>query len=136
MFKRIFLNKENPDNQYPSYKNQFKPKMDFSDDELEKLFKANEEEIMRTVEKEITEYLNCDDVCNDEEDMFPRRSLLTGEWYVSDINFEELDYLTVFVVFLGNDLGYPDDYLGLDCIFYYDEESEEFVFDGLNSQAV
>lgn len=136
MFKRIFLNKENPDNEYPSYKNQFQSKTDFADDELEELFRANEEKIMKMVEKEITEYLDCDDLCNDDEDMFPKRSVLTGEWYLSDINFEELDYLTVFVVFLGNDLGYPDDYLGLECIFYYDEKSKEFVFDGINSEAV
>ncbi len=108
----------------------------FGNSELEKLFKAHEDNIMEIVEKEIRDYVNCDDLCNDEEDMFPRRCFLTGEWYLREINFEDADFLSIETAFLGTDLGYKDDYLGLDVIFSYEEDSENFRFEGVNSEAL
>ena len=76
-----------------------------------------------------------DDLCNDEEGMFPKRSVLTGEWYIRSVSFED-DILSIETALLGTDLGYPDDYLGLELIFIYDDESKEFAFDGINSSAL
>ncbi len=76
---------------------------------------------------------------NDEEEMFPRRSVLTGEWYVSEIasfdNEPEM-FFSVQTAFLGMDLGYPDDYLGLEVMLYYDETAGNFLLDGVNSEAL
>jgi hypothetical protein len=84
---------------------------------------------------EILDYISNDDLCNDDEDMFPRRSVLTGEWYIRSVTFED-NMLSIETALLGTDLGYPDDYLGLELIFMYDEELNEFAFDGINSSAL
>lgn len=133
---QIHLPNPNVENEYVYYENQLQPKVDFGNDELEALFKNHESEIMEIVEKEIRDYVNDDDLCNDDEDMFPRRCDLTGEWYLRGINFEYLNFLSIQTAFLGTDLGYKDDYLGLEVIFYYDEELENFVFDGVNSESL
>lgn len=134
--KRIFLTKPNPNNEYSDYENQLQTRIVFGNPELEMLFKAQEDNIMEIVEKEIKDYVNCDDLCNDEEDMFPRRCFLTGEWYVREIIFEDVDYLNICTAFLGTDWGYKTDYLGLDVCFYYEKETGTFRFDGVNSEAL
>ncbi|MDE7104994.1 MAG: hypothetical protein K2O36_03850 [Ruminococcus sp.] len=91
---------------------------------------------MKIVENEIKAYINNEDLCNDDEDMFPRKSFLTGEWYVSEIDFEDIDYITIQIALIGTDLGYKDDYLGLEIHLHYDEETAEFIFDGIDSYAL
>lgn len=61
---------------------------------------------------------------------------MTGEWYLSEVNFEEDSFLSIQVAFLGIDLGYPDDYLGLDVVFEYDAENDQFILDGVNSSSI
>lgn len=134
--KRIFLTEPNPNNEYCCYENQLQPSVTFGNSELEVLFKTQEDNIMEIVEKGIRDYVNCDDLCNDEEDMFPRRCFLTGEWYVSEIRFEDVDYLSICTALLGTDLGYKDDYLGLDVLLYYEKETGTFTLDGVNSEAL
>ena len=77
-----------------------------------------------------------ENLCNDDEDMFPRKNFLTGEWYISEIDFDDTDYLSINTAFIGTDLGYKDDYLGLEVHLYYDEETAEFIFDGIDSSAL
>ena len=91
--------------------------------------------LLQISEDEIRDYINNDDLCNDEEGMFPKRSMLSGEWYIRSVSFED-DILSIETALLGTDLGYPDDYLGLELIFIYDDESKEFDFDGINSSAL
>lgn len=134
--KRIFLTKPNPNNERSYYENQLQTRVVFGNPELEMLFKAQEDNIMKIVEKEIKDYVNCDDLCNDEEDMFPRRYFLTGEWYLREINFQDVDFLSIQTAFLGTDLGYKDDYLGLEVCFSYEEDSGIFRLDGVNSEAL
>lgn len=134
--KRIFLTKPNPNNEHSYYENQLQTRVVFGNPELEMLFKAQEDNIMEIVEKEIKDYVNCDDLCNDEEDMFPRRCFLTGEWYLRAIDFEYIDFLSIQTAFLGTDLGYKDDYLGLEVCFSCEEDSGIFRFDGVNSEAL
>lgn len=134
--ERIFFSNSNEKNEYSSYENQLQPRIVFADEELEALFRVHEQEIMKIVEQEISDYINCDDLCNDEKDMFPRRCMLTGEWYLREIDFESKEWLSILTAFVGIDLGYKDDYLGLEVVFYYDESSEMFVIDGVNSESL
>lgn len=134
--KQIFLTKPNRNNDYSSYENQLQTRSIFGNHELEELFKKNKDKIMERVENEIEDYVNCDDLCNDEEDMFPQRCMLTGEWYISEINFEDVNFLRICTSFIGTDLGYKDDYLGLEVVFYYDADSKVFRFDGVNSESL
>lgn len=59
-------------------------------------------------------YINDDLLCNGSDDMFPKRCVLTGEWYVRSVGYFENDILSVFAALLGNSMGYKDDYLGLE----------------------
>lgn len=99
------------------------------------MFYSHEGELMKIVETSITEYVNCEDLCNDDEGMFPKPKFMTGEWYVREVYFED-DYLSIDVAFLGTDLGYKDDYLGLEVVFDYDEKSGQFQVDGVNSESL
>jgi len=133
---QLFFDTPNENNDYVSYENQMKPKLTFNSTELEKLFYEHYDYIMTTVETSITEYINCEDLCNDDEDMFPRKSFLTGEWYISEIRFDDTDYLSVQTALTSTDLGYKDDYLGLDVHLYYDKKTAEFTLDGIDSSAI
>ena len=100
---------------------------------------------MAIVDKEITAYLEEEDLCNDGEGMFPRRCEMTGEWYVADVYLTEEDgqvYGNIMTHFLGY---YPDscarmpidDYLGLEVWLEYDRDRKVFCFDGsVNSSAI
>ena len=133
--KMIRLSKPNPDNNYSNYENQLEPQYFFDDADSRSLFENNKDYLLQTAEDEITNYINDDDLCNDEEGMFPKRSWLTGEWYIRSVSFED-DILSIATALLGTDLGYKDDYLGLEVIFTYDHETNEFAFDGINSSAL
>ena len=133
--KMIRLSKPNPDNLFSNYANQLEPQYFFDDADSRSLFENNKDYLLQTAEDEITNYINDDDLCNDEEGMVPKRSWLTGEWYIRSVSFED-DILSIETALLGTDLGYKDDYLGLEVIFTYDHETNEFAFDGINSSAL
>ncbi|MDE6427000.1 MAG: hypothetical protein K2K89_12835 [Ruminococcus sp.] len=134
--KQLFFDVSNENNDYVSYQNQLKPRRIFGDSELEKLFEKHYNSIMAMVENEITSYINTEDLCNDDKNMFPRKSFLTGEWYISEIYFEDTEYLSIHTAFIGTDLGYKDDYLGLEVHLYYDRKTAEFIFSGIDSYAL
>ena len=133
--KMIRLSKPNPDNLFSIYENQLEPQYFFTSSVSKTLFENSQRTLLQISEDEIRDYINNDDLCNDEEGMFPKRSVLTGEWYIRSVSFED-DILSIETALLGTDLGYPDDYLGLELIFIYDDESKEFAFDGINSSAL
>lgn len=133
---QLFNLTPNPNNDYVTYENQLSPKCFFHDSKLKLLFEKHKSSIMEMVETEITKYVNDDFLCNDMENMFPRRCFLTGEWYVSRIYFKSLNYLTINTAFLSTDLGYKDDYLGLEVLLYYDEKADEFIYNTINSEAL
>ncbi len=134
--KQLFFDVLNENNDYVSYENQLKTRYIFNSTELKNLFYQHYDFIMAIVEAVITEYINCENLCNDDEDMFPRKCFLTGEWYVSETDFEDTDYLAVQTAFIGTDLGYKDDYFGLEVRLHYDKETAEFIFDETNSYAL
>ncbi len=135
--KRINLPKENVENSYCTYQNQLQPRKRFADSELEALYNANEADILKIVENGICDYVNDDNLCNDDKGFFPRRCELTGEWYVNGIYFEERECLIIGTAFLGVYGDGKDDYLGLDVFMHYDDELNKFVFDGdINSSVI
>ena len=137
--KQIFSTLPNPENQYVTYQNFLSPRRNFHAVHAEQLFEAHQEEIMQIVRKELFDYLNDEALCNDEEDMFPRRSFLTGEWYVCELSSFDNEpgiFFAVQTAFLGTDLGFPDDYLGLEVLLYYDETAGSFLPDSINSEAL
>ena len=125
--KMIRLSKPNPDNLFSNYENQLEPQYFFTSSVSKTLFE-NSQWFHPDQQDEIIRFI-------DEEGMFPKRSVLTGEWYIRSVSFED-DILSIETALLGTDLGYPDDYLGLELIFIYDDESKEFAFDGINSSAL
>ena len=137
--KKLIFDTPNKNNDYVTYENQLKTRYIFSSSRLKNLFYENYDYIMLTVENAITEYINNEDLCNDDEDMFPRKSYLTGEWYISEICFEDLEdmeWLSVQTAFIADYSGNIDDYLGLDVHFMYDRKKSEFIFDGIDSCAL
>jgi len=134
--KRIFLTKPNINNKYCSFENQLQTRVIFGNNKLKMLFESNKKNIMETVEKEIKYYVNCDNLCNDNENFFPKRCMLTGEWYLREINFEDIDFLSICTAFIGTDLGHKDDYLGLEVTFCYDENLKTFLLTGVNSESI
>lgn len=134
--KKLEFNNPNPENNYVTYENKLSTRFYFSSKKLEILFRNHEKEIMQIVEEQIEEYVNCDDTCNDDEDMFPRRCELNGEWYVRGITFDEIYFLSVLTAFISENQGYKEDYLGLEVVFFYDEDSQKFEIDGINSECI
>lgn len=133
---RIDLPNVNEKNQYCTWLNQLQPRKSFGDSEMEELFNANEADIMAMVEEAVSEYINDDDLCNDDEGFFPRRCELTGEWYVREIYFKDGEELSVMTALLGSWPQGKGDYLGLDVFLRYDEESGKFIFEGDVNQSV
>ncbi|MBE6876225.1 MAG: hypothetical protein E7496_05790 [Ruminococcus sp.] len=137
--KQLFSTLPNPENQYVTYQNFLTPRRDFHTADAEQLFETHQEEIMQVVRKELSAYLSDEDLCNNKTDMFPRRCFLTGEWYVGELasfDNEQEVFFSVQTAFLGTDLGYPDDYLGLEVLLYYNEETHRFELDSINSEAL
>lgn len=136
ILKQIFMQKPNNRKEYVTYENQLQPRIVFQTEELAGIFQKHEKDILTLVEKEITEYVNDDFLCNDEEDMFPKRSRLTGEWYIRDIGFYDKDYLSICTSFLEIFQGTKMDYLGLEVHLVYDEKIDKFLCDGIDSESI
>lgn len=138
--KRIYFDKPNIDNEYVTYENQLQTRYIFGNDTLEQLFKTHEEDIIQMTEKYaiyyLNEYFNDENYSNNDLESFPVLKYLTGEWYLREVSFEDIDYLSIEMAFLGTDLGYKDDYLGIEVLFCYDENLKQFIFDGLNSEVI
>lgn len=133
--KMLNFTTPNTENKYSNYENKLSPQYSFDTPELEKFFESNRANILQMVEKEIFDYINNDDLCNDSDGMFPKKSFLTGEWYIRSVEFTE-DTLFILTALVGTDLGYKDDYLGLEVVFDFDEEENELSVDGVNSEAL
>ncbi|MBR1823730.1 MAG: hypothetical protein IJ779_05800 [Ruminococcus sp.] len=133
--QRIFLTEPNPENKFSTYDNQLEPQYLFDVPEFEEIFRRHEDELMNRVGEELENYINDDDLCNDDEGMFPKPSMLTGEWYLREVSSED-DILFILTALLGIDTGKKDDYLGLEVTFTYDSDEDAFDFDGINSEAL
>ncbi|MBP1566504.1 MAG: hypothetical protein J6A58_12210 [Oscillospiraceae bacterium] len=133
--KQIVFKKENINNEYVTYENALKPKIVFSNNKLRDLFDNISEELFLKIDKLLEEYLNNEELCNNDDGFFPQPKYMTGEWYLSKIYMDE-DYLSVETCFIGTDTGKKDDYLGLEVCFYFDKEKGIWLFDSINSVAL
>ncbi|MDY6470949.1 MAG: hypothetical protein SPK70_07790 [Succinivibrio dextrinosolvens] len=133
--KRIHFSNSNTDNNYPNFENQLDTRYIFENDELKSIYEAHKNELIDTATSMMHEYLNDPELCNDSEDSFPQPKFLTGEWYLSSVNFED-DWLNLCVRFIGIDTGSRADYLGLEINFVYDKDSGSFDFDGIDSESL
>lgn len=133
--KQIVFTKENINNEYVTYENALKPKIVFSNNKLRDLFDNISEELFLKIDKLLEEYLNNEELCNNDDGFFPQPKYMTGEWYLSKIYMDE-DYLSVETCFIGTDTGKKDDYLGLEVCFYFDKEKGIWLFDSMNSVAL
>lgn len=133
--KQIVFKKENINNEYVTYENALKPKIVFSNNKLRDLFDNISEELFLKIDKLLEEYLNNEELCNNDDGFFPQPKYMTGEWYLSKIYMDE-DYLSVETCFIGTDTGKKDDYLGLEVCFYFDKEKGIWLFDSMNSVAL
>ena len=133
--KQIVFKKENINNEYVTYENALKPKIVFSNNKLRDLFDNISEELFLKIDKLLEEYLNNEELCNNDDGFFPLPKYMTGEWYLSKIYMDE-DYLSVETCFIGTDTGKKDDYLGLEVCFYFDKEKGIWLFDSINSVAL
>ena len=133
--KQLVFQKENINIEYVTYEKALKPKLNFANDELKDLFENISEKLFLEIEKLLEEYLSDEELCNDEEDFFPQLKYMTGEWYLGAIHMNE-NYLSIITHFVGTDTGKKDDYLELEVCYYYDEEKEDWLFDGINSAAL
>lgn len=132
---QIFFQNQNTLNCYVNYENKLLPRYVFEDDIHKKIFQKHTESIMLKVEEAISEYVNCENLCNDDEGMFPQPKFMTGEWYIGTVCFEDY-YLGIETRFIGIDTGKKDDYLGLAVAFDYNAQDDEFLFDGINSESI
>ena len=133
---RIYLDRPNTNNIHPTFQNQLMPKIDFGSSELRHLFEQHEEELWDIVYHESFEYLNDRNLCNDDEGMFPRKSRLSGEYYLCCIAFDDYSFCSIALNFLGRLLDTKDDYLGLEIVFIYDVAQEKFFVRGINSACI
>ena len=59
-----------------------------------------------------------------------------GRVFLLVSGIDDTDYLSINTAFIGTDLGYKDDYLGLEVHLYYDSRTESFIFNGIDSYAL
>ncbi len=150
--RQIFMPNENTNNEYVDYENQLKPRININSytskisiEELRKLYEVHQENIIKMAESEVTNYLSDEGACNNDKGMFPQWKCLTGDWYVGTIciegnDEEEVDGSIVLRFtenFKRNDGSeIITDYLGMEVCFYWDEEENQFIFDGINTASI
>ena len=64
--KMIRLSKPNPDNLFSNYENQLEPQYFFTSSVSKTLFENSQRTLLQISEDEIRDYINNDDLCNDE----------------------------------------------------------------------
>ena len=91
----------------------------------------------------LLEYLNDEELCNNEENMFPRYSRLTGNYYVSDEYYSLKNdgvYGSIFtrfteVIHLPNAKSIEQDYLGLEVWFFIHKCGKIEIY-GIDSSSI
>ena len=142
--KRIEMPNENKNNEYVNYRNKLKPRLEFESEELKSLYLRHESQLLAMAEKEAWDYLVSFGAWDFEPgESFPCGKVLTGEWYIGTIFMEndEQIYGSIemrFTAYYQPPLARMpvDDYLGMDCCFYYDPKTDTFIFDGFNTASI
>lgn len=132
---QIHFNNPNKSNDYVNYDNKLSPRYIFEDEDHNRIYQRHSVCIMKKVEETIFEYLNCENLCNNDEGMFPQPKCMTGEWYIGMVCFEDY-FLGIEARFVGIDTGKKDDYLSLEIAFDYNKQEDSFIFEGINSASI
>ena len=77
--KQIVFQKENVNNEYVTYEKALKPELVFVNDELKNLFDDISEDLFLQIDKLLEEYLDDEELCNDDDGFFPQPKYMTGE---------------------------------------------------------
>ena len=131
---RLIFTQENPNNDYVSWdigKEPTSPRYEYENltERDYRLIIQAKTQLDEMVHQAVSEYINDDELCNDDDDMFPQRSLLTGRYYVSEVSYRLEDavlrgsVLTYFTeIFCAGVVTSPEelDYLGLEVHFVID----------------
>lgn len=137
ILNQIFMPNDNINNEYVNYNNKLKPRKIFESDSLKIFFEKYKSTIMDIFYKEINLYLNDDLLCNNEENMFPKKSILDGKYYISSFSISKYSkkyiYISIEANFLGDFNNKLDDYLGLEVVILFNKEKTNFILDGVNS---
>lgn len=101
------------------------------------------DEILVFVHQEILDYVTDEDLCfGEQDDLFPLRSRLTGNYYIDDVAFIkrvnpigfQIMIQTRLTEFIQN--GEEDDYLGLDITLFTKSINDQFVVWGVDSSSI
>lgn len=131
----------NSRNEYTNYDKKLKPKKYFQTKQLKKLYSLYKTQIFKSLKKETLIYLQDNLLCNDEPNMFPKKSRLTGEYYISSIDIYKLNnhiILSIKTNFLGfykyKQTIEIDDYLELEVSFIF--KNNYFIPYEINSSVI
>ena len=150
MLKQIFMPHENTENVNVTYENQLKPRIKYNiastnttKKSLWQFYKNYETEIMDIVVKNIHLYLQSQNNCNDNDNLFPQIKKLTGQWYVGSIYLaveKEKTSISIMTRFteklIVNSREIVTDYLGLEINIEYCNDKNKFVFENLNISSI
>ena len=118
--------------------------LDFETEELKSLYLRHELSLLKMAEKEAWDYLVRFGAWNFEPgESFPCGKVLTGEWYIGTISLEDDEQIygsieMRFTAYYQSPTARMpvDDYLGMDFFFYYDPETDTFIFDCFNTSSI
>ncbi len=134
--RQIYFKNPNLNKEYPNYENHLETRYEFETASLKRIYERNKETILIMVEKEIKSYIEDELLCNDSDDMFPRRSNLNGEYYIRSIYFRKGNMLSVETALLEAKQGEKDDYLGLEVHLKYRRLGRKFEVYRIDSSAI
>jgi len=126
-------------------KKEVKPKIKFYDGVCESEYHKLSErwnEIICVVHDEIVKYVSDDKLCfSDQENLFPLRSRLTGNYYIDCVSYSKHVNPVGFQISVDlrltevmNDI--EDDYLGLEVVLFIKSENDDFEIRGVNSSSI
>jgi hypothetical protein len=111
------------------------------------LFETRMVEVREFLQKEVEDFVNDPDQCFlNEDDGFPVKERLSGQYYLSDIRYqkvfcyERIQYQMWVMIrclenqWIANQTDF--DYLGLEAILILSDDSEVLEFDGFNTSSI
>lgn len=142
--RRLEMPNENVRNEYVFYEMRMQPRMEIETPELEALYRRHEAELLEMAEREARKYLESVGAWDCEPgEAFPCGAEMTGEWYVGSVFLDSEPQVGGYLE-MRFTASYPpptarppvDDYLEMDCWFFYRAEEDRFVFDCFNTAAI
>ena len=110
----------------------------FDDDECRAVWENNRERFIALADETVHELFNAPYVCDDSEDSYPRKSVVTGEWYVGKVSSRKNDgeiYFHMQSRCLGRGKNGAGDYYGITHWFERDENGE-WVYSSYDTEAI